>query len=295
MKDQKIIKKISIGLIERELKGIIPIGIATVGSGNEIYITTAHDSPNIMQEIGRLREESFRTMGAGTGKSVDIDEYDTAANSFGQMFIWDPLNKEITGAYRFAFMSRIAGNSPTSYLFRFEDKFEEKRDFTIELGRSFVNFNAKQARYALYNLWDGLGYFMYNHPEIKYFFGKVTLYPDLLEDKMDLLLNFMEEMFPSDGSVLPKKSILVKKIQLFDFKLGFKLNRQLLLKKFKEGNRKRLPPLVDAYMKLSTTMKFLGATINARFGYVVEGAILITIADVDKKTKDVHMQPFIKN
>ena len=290
---KKVIDSVDVESIKKEISLLASIGYGTSGDGNELYITDAHKSPNIMREIGRLRELSFRAMGAGTGKSLDIDDYDTSEHPFGQLFVWDSINEEITGAYRFAFMNDIVGESPTSYLFKFEDKFEEKKSFTIELGRSFVNFEARQARYALYNLWDGLGYFMYTYPEIKYFFGKVTLYPNLLGEKMHLLLDFLEEMFPSDGSVLPKTPVIVKKTKYFSFNRGFKFNRGLLLKKFREGDRKRLPPLVDAYMKLTNTMKYLGATFNARFGNVVEGAILLTIADIDKKTKLAHMKQFL--
>ncbi len=291
-KQKKIIKPVSLSDLLGELSKLNPIGDPS-SNNTLIYITDANSSPKIMEEIGRLREESFRTMGAGTGKSQDIDKYDLADIPFNQMFIWDPDNCEITGAYRYMHMNKLVGESPTSYLFDLHHDFEEKiKDLTIELGRSFVNFDAKKARYALHNLWDGLGYLMHSYPDIKYFFGKMTFYPWVLEEKMDLLLEFLEDHFPSDGSVSPKTPVVVKKKKFFDLRSGFSFNRKLLIRKFKEGNRKRLPPLVDAYMKLSSTMKFLGATVNARFGNVVEGAILITIADVDPKILETHMRPF---
>lgn len=289
MGKQKIIDSVDISRLEKEIMKLKLIRKTNLVD-NEIYITTHHESPFIMREIGRLRETSFRVMGGGTGKSIDIDNYDIALIPFKQMFVWDPKNKEITGAYRYIVMNELQGDSPTSYLFHFEDNFERRiRPYAIELGRSFVNFDAKKFRYALNNLWDGLGYLAFLYDEIEYFFGKITLYPWNLDGKLDIIMEFLEEIFPTDGAVIAKIPVDLNKTKLFNKEFGYKDNKQLLRKKLKEGKAINIPPLVNSYMELSETMKYYGATVNVKFGKVVEGAILITIADINANKKNGHI------
>ena len=291
---EKIVGAVPVELLLKELQDVELICKTNMGD-NHIYITNHHKSLNIMKEIGRLREIGFRSMGAGTGKEVDIDEYDIADVPFDQLIVWDPDHNEITGAYRFIVMSELIFDSPTSYLFDLQLNFQEEiKPYAIELGRSFVNFDSKKFRYALHNLWDGLSYLTKGYPNIKYFFGKMTLYPWLLEDKLDVLLSFLDEMFPSDKSVVPKNPIVFSKINDFVKDIGLDSNRKKLREKFKEGNKKSVPPLVNAYVKLSETMKFLGASVNARFGDVVEGCILLTIADIDPEVLREHTKQLLK-
>ncbi len=111
---------------------------------NELYIITAHDSPKIMQEIGRLRELTFRAAGGGTGKPVDIDDFDTMEDPYKQLIVWDPDQEEILGGYRFHLCDKentdcSKANLATEKLFHFSDKFRnEYIPDLIELGRSFV-------------------------------------------------------------------------------------------------------------------------------------------------------------
>lgn len=278
---EKIIEPTKRSLLLKEIRSL-SIACITNRSKNEIYITDYFESPNIMKEIARLRELAFRVMGAGTGKKMDIDQYDTDTVPFKQLFVWDPENQEITAAYRFIEMNRLLKESPTSHLFYLQPNFEKEiKPFAIELGRSFVNFDSKKARYALHNVWDGLGYLMKEHADVKYFFGKMTLYPWILEDKLDILLSFLDKMFPSDGSVISKNPVSFSKIDDFVKDLGLDENRKKLREKFKEGNKKSIPSLVNSYIKISESMKYFGASVNARFGDVIEGCILLTIADIN--------------
>ena len=176
----------------------------TNNGGNEIYVVTARNSPNIMQELGRLRELSFRDAGGGTGAAVDIDAEDTAEEGYQQLFVWDPKAQEIVGGYRF-----IVSRTPhpkhmsTEHYFRFSDKFRnEFLPYTIELGRSFVQPLYQGIRqnpkglYSLDNLWDGLGALVVTNPDMKYFFGKVTMYGDYNKEARDLLIYFLKKYFP---------------------------------------------------------------------------------------------------
>ncbi len=175
----------------------------TSNGGNKLYVVTAHDSPNVMREIGRLREISFRAAGGGTGKSVDIDEFDTHENAYKQLIVWDPKNKEILGGYRYIYAD-VARKTElaTSELFAYSEQFVDKYlPRTIELGRSFVqpNYQSTQLRskglYALDNLWDGLGALVLRYPEVNYFFGKVTMYVSYNVEARNLLLYFLCKHF----------------------------------------------------------------------------------------------------
>ena len=154
-------------------------------ANNEIYCFTHHDSPNLMKEVGRLRELTFRQAGGGTGKELDIDGYDIGENPYHQLIVWDPKAKKIIGGYRYIMINTLPKNEEgkielaTNRIFEFSEEFHEKfLPTTIELGRSFVvpeyqsiSTNRKSL-YALDNLWDGLGAVAVEYPEIEYFLGK---------------------------------------------------------------------------------------------------------------------------
>ena len=190
---EPIIAPVSLELIKAELtpeKKLRDIN----KSNNEIYVVNHHDSPNVMREIGRLREETFRDAGGGSGLDIDIDEFDTMENPYQQLIVWDPEAEKILGGYRYILGSDIkldAEGQPvlaTSHMFSFTKKFvKEYLPYTIELGRSFVvpeyqsTKVGSKALFALDNLWDGLGALIVKHPEMKYFFGKM-LFPLAIED-----------------------------------------------------------------------------------------------------------------
>jgi hypothetical protein len=183
--------------------------------GNELYVVNYHNSPNILREIGRLREISFRTAGGGTGHKVDIDEFDTCENPYEQLIVWDPDKKEILGGYRYFICvdkSCLVNNKvhlSTSEIFEFSDKFiENYLPHMIELGRSFVqpqyqSTNAgSKGLFALDNLWDGIGAVWINNPQIKYFFGKVTMYEDYNREARDMILYFLDKHFGDKEKLL---------------------------------------------------------------------------------------------
>ena len=165
---QNIIDPIDRNLLKAELTKEKRLR-STNKSSNEIYIITAQDSPNVMREIGRLREIAFRFYGGGTGEPVDIDEFDTMPGAYRQLVVWSPEDEQILGGYRFICGSdtrRDEQGKPilaTSHLFNFSPKFvDEILPYTVELGRSFValEYHSTRSRwiglYVLDNLWDGL-------------------------------------------------------------------------------------------------------------------------------------------
>lgn len=280
-------------------------------SHNEIYIVTYHDSPNVMREIGRLREEAFRTAGGGTGMEVDIDEFDTMPNPCKQLIVWDPEAQKIIGGYRYILGSDVAYDEngqpkiATSHLFHFSEKFKkEYLPYTIELGRSFVTLEYQSTRmgakslFALDNLWDGLGALTVVMPEVKYFFGKVTMYPSYHRQGRDMILYFLKKHFGDKEELITPlrpleietdENILKELFKGDSFKEDYKiLNGEIR----KLGYN--IPPLVNAYMGLSPTMKMFGTAINYGFGDVEETGILIAVNEILEEKRIRHIESFVK-
>jgi hypothetical protein len=280
-------------------------------SNNEIYIVTAHNAPHVMQEIGRLREIVFREAGGGTGKAVDIDEFDTCENCYKQLIVWNPEQEEIIGGYRYlegTDWELDANGQPilaTSHMFHFSQKFiDEYMPYTIELGRSFVSLPYQSSRmgakslFALDNLWDGLGALTVIKPNVRYFFGKMTMYPSYIREGRDMILYFLKKHFDDkDKLVIPMKPLKIESdenelAKLFcekDFNADYRiLNREIRRLGY------NIPPLVNAYMSLSPTMKLFGTAINYGFGDVEETGILIAVNEILEQKRVRHIDSFIK-
>ncbi|MBQ5657120.1 MAG: GNAT family N-acetyltransferase [Bacteroidaceae bacterium] len=278
-------------------------------SGNEIYIVTWQDSPNVVRELGRLREIAFRAAGGGTGLSMDLDEFDTMENPYKQLLVWDPEAQEILGGYRYLLGSEVKldeNGQPilaTSHMFRFSEKFvREYLPYTIELGRSFVTLEYQSSRmgtkglFALDNLWDGLGALTVIMPDVRYFFGKFTMYPSYDRMARDMILYFLKVYFSDpDSLILPMKPlslwhdecIFEKLFAGDDFKQDYRvLNREV------RNLGYNIPPLVNAYMGLSPTMKLFGTAINDEFGDVEETGILIAVDEILEEKRVRHIDSF---
>ena len=280
-------------------------------SNNEIYIITAHDSPNVMREIGRLREIAFREAGGGTGKDVDIDEFDTCENCYKQLIVWNPEAREIIGGYRYLVGSdwqlgpdgqpRLA----TSHMFHFSEKFlKEYMPYTIELGRSFVSLEYQSSRmgakslFALDNLWDGLGALTVIKPGVKYFFGKMTMYPSYIRRGRDMILYFLKKHFDDkENLIIPLKPLHietpVEELRALFSEDDFKSDYRILNREIRRLGY-NIPPLVNAYMGLSPTMKLFGTAINYGFGDVEETGILIAVDEILEEKRVRHIDSYIK-
>ncbi|MCC6369387.1 MAG: GNAT family N-acetyltransferase [Bacteroidia bacterium] len=281
----------------------------TNNGSNEIYIITHHNSPNVMREIGRLREVTFRHAGGGTGLEIDIDEFDTCSHPYQQLLVWNPEDKEIVGAYRFILCKDAEFkdgniNLATTELFTFSEKFyKEYVPYTIELGRSFIQplyqpgENMRKGLFSLDNLWDGLGAILVDNPSQKHFYGKVTMYTDFNVQARDYILSFLKHYFPdNENLVTPIHGIniktdvssFLKELSTLSYKDG-----HALLNKSVRANGENIPPLVNAYMNLSPTMKSFGTAINPTFGGVEETGILVTMADIYESKKERHVNSYL--
>ena len=269
----------------------------TKKADNEIYIFPAAECPALMREIGRLREEAFRGAGGGTGCEVDIDEEDLAGDGYYQLIVWDPTAEQIVGGYRF-----IVCTTPhprhlsTEHYFRFSDKFRRRYlPRTIELGRSFVQpaYQVRQnpkSLYALDNLWDGLGALIVLNPKAKYLFGKVTMYTSYKTVARNALIWFLRRYFPDRDRLVEGIHPIALDLddpyyeQLFTGE-NYQENYRILIQKIREFNE-NIPPLINAYMNLSQTMRVFDTVSNPDFGGVEETGILVTIQDIyDEKRK----------
>lgn len=281
---------------------------------NKIYDFAGSEAPNLMLEIGRLREISFRQAGGGTGKDADIDDYDTAEVPYRQLIVWDPIEKEILGGYRYIMGNTIPrdkdGNVKlaTSRLFHFSKKFlDEYLPRTIELGRSFVQPQYQSSKqgskslYALDNLWDGLGSLIVNHPEMKYFFGKVTMYTHFNQDARDLILSFMHKYFSDPDLLLYPHDEFKLKIGLTPEMIDKIFKGPTFVEDYKVLNKRvrelgeSIPPLVNAYMNLSPSMRCFGTAVNDRFGDVEETGIIITINEFNQAKTERHVETYNPN
>lgn len=274
---------------------------------NELYVVTHLNAPNTVQEIGRLRELAFRAAGGGTGEAVDLDEFDLNHNPYEQLIVWNPEDQEIVGGYRFLRCDKAVVDGQillaTTELFEFSEQFiTDFMPLTIELGRSFVqpkyqpNAGNRKGLFSLDNLWDGLGGLIVENPDIKYFFGKVTMYPHFNALARDMILTFMNHYFPDpDRLMWPHHPLVLSNdmgsfrqaLEPLPYQEGYKLLNSLVRK---QGEN--IPPLVNSYMNLSSTMRNFGTAVNEHFGSVEETGILVTIPDIYETKKDRHVRTY---
>lgn len=278
---------------------------------NEIYIVTHLDSPNVMREIGRVRELTFRDAGGGTGEELDIDFYDTCDDPYRQLIVWDPQAQEIIGGYRYIMCNHVPVDEhgivqlATTHLFKFSEKFvNEYLPYTLELGRSFVQPHYQSSKagakalFALDNLWDGLGALIVDHPEMKYFFGKVTMYTHFHTKARNLIMYFFQKYFKdNEGLVTPidplDLGIDENEMEKIFNGGSYKEDYKILSQKVREFGE-NIPPLINSYMNLSPSMKTFGTVINHEFGGVEETGIILTISDIYEAKTDRHIETYLR-
>jgi len=284
----------------------------TNNGNNEVYVFTYHNSPALMHEVGRTREITFRHAGGGTGREIDIDEYDTDPdNPQQQLIVWDPDNREIVGGYRFCYQKNPGvtcdiNKLASSAYFNFSEKFLTKYfPHMMELGRSFVHPDyqsrnmGRKSLFALDNLWDGLGAIVIENHNIRYLFGKVTMYRHFNQRARDMILYFLKTHFSDPENLVQVKDPAAINIhedtmkKVFTGK-SFKENYKILSQEVRKLDEV-IPPLINAYMNLSPTMKTFGTFINHKFGDVEETGIMITLKDIYVAKINRHLSSYKKD
>ncbi|MBR3907337.1 MAG: GNAT family N-acetyltransferase [Bacteroidaceae bacterium] len=284
----------------------------TQKSNNEIYIFTATEAPNLMREIGRLREIAFRAAGGGTGKPLDIDEFDTMDVPYKQLIVWNPDCDDIVGGYRYLWGKEVKieeNGEPrmaTAHgMFDFSEKFiKDVLPYTVELGRAFVSLEYQSTRmgakslFALDNLWDGLGALTVVIPDVKYLFGKVTMYPSYLTRARDMILYFLKKHFPDkDTLVYPVTPV---RLETSEEELSAIFNKDTFNEDYRTLKQEvhkfglAIPPMINAYMGLSPTMKIFGTAVNHDFGNVEETGLLIAVDELRSDKRMRYIESFAK-
>ncbi len=310
MAQKDIIAPIDPAILRAELREQLMLR-RTNRAGNEIYTFRAEECPNTMLELGRLREEAFRFYGGGTGKPADIDQFDLDPRGYRQLIVWDPKDLQIIGGYRYILgkevvvsgtKTNLASNEIYNYSKHFLQDYLPK---CIELGRSFVRTDYQQAGlspkslFALDNLWDGLGALILIHDDYKYFFGKVTMYKTYDRTARDLIIYYLKTYFKGEEEMMTPtespqfetdisylRSIVTGRDAKADFKA---MNRAV------REQGVNIPPLVNAYMGLSSDMKVFDPSINRDFSDVEETAIMIPFDEIAENKKKRHVESFLRD
>ena len=307
-----IIDPVPVELIKAELTKSKKLEDTNKGH-NELYIVTWQDSPNVVTEIGRLRELTFREVGGSTGNAIDLDEYDKMEKPYKQLIVWDPDNEAIIGGYRFLFGSDATFDEngqpvlASSHQFHFSRKFiKEYLPHVLELGRNFVtpeyqsSRNGSKSIFALDNVWDGLVAIIMKNPDLLYFFGKITLYPTYDHITRDLIYHFFWKHFGDkdelvrpwdDQAVMPASD--PELMDLIENKDDVVEDYKLL----KAAARLRgvnVPPNVTAYLSITSQMLMFGTAVNRLMHNIEDTAVLIPFDEIYHEKKSRHIGAYLR-
>lgn len=265
----------------------------------EVFLTKAHEIPNILYEIGRLREITFREVGEGTNESIDIDKYD---KYYRHMFLWDDEAKCIVGAYRMGMGSDILSKYGIDGfylhdLFRFEPELHELMSKSIEMGRAFVIKEYQQKPMPLFLLWKGVVHITLRFPQYKYLIGGVSISNQFSNFSKSLMIEFMKSHYydPYIAQYIhPKKEF---KVKLKDADKDFVFNEaeadlnkfDKLIDEIEPGNL-RLPILIKKYIRQNA--RVIAFNVDPLFNNAVDGLMYIRIADIPESTVKPVMEEF---
>ena len=264
---------------------------------------TCFHIPEVLLNVDNCFSTRLRAPNTG---SIDIATY--YMSNYTCEYARALLERAIVGGYRFLLCDHLPiddqgqVDTPTSELFHYSERFvKDYLPYTIELGRSFVQPNYQPSKslskgmYSLDNLWDGLGSLIDIYPEAKYYFGKVTMYPTLERTSRDMILYFMQKHFPDREQLVTVRPELDLPIlsdpewleSVFNAD-NYRDNYRILVKQVRERGA-AVPPLVNAYMNLSPTLRTFGTALNPGFGEVEETGILMTISDIFEEKVKRHL------
>ena len=260
-----------------------------------IYFASKQKIPHLMQEIGRLREETFRHAGEGTGKAIDIDDYD---EYYTHLFIWKASSKEVVGAYRAAEVSKVVEQFGVSglyshSLFKFKPSLLKQLAPAVELGRSFVRIEYQRSYAPLLMLWKGVATFLAKETDCSVLFGPVSISKDYSNKSQKLLIDFLRVNNPH-----PQQSKAIKARNPFKLqqrvtwsKAEFEGLRDIelisnLVSKL-ESDQKGVPILLKQYLKLGGYV--LSFNVDQDFSDVLDCMIVVDVPQNDQKTLQRYM------
>ena len=302
---EPIIEPVETSLLEQELEGHLLR--PTNKAGNLIYDITAHECPNVMREIGRLREISYRDGGGATGKSMDIDEMDTMEKPYHQLIVWDPDNRRIIGGYRYLLgkEAQIINGQPyitSAHLYHYSERFiRDYLPYTIEFGRAFVQplYQTREAGvkalFALDNIWDGIGALVHNNPDLKYMIGKVTIYPDYNIEARNLIYTYLHQYHLGDQELMhPYHPLPIEPITDSPFTGEDAQENYHILQHAVREKGTVIPPMFSAYLNLTNDLLFFGNAINDELANVYETGIMVEIPKIYAEKQERYINPYIQ-
>jgi putative hemolysin len=270
-----------------------------ISKNYEVFLAKASDIPNILHEIGRLREITFREVGEGTNKSIDIDQYD---KHYHHMFLWDENAQRVAGAYRMGLGSEIYPKHGMegfylNDLFRFEPEMHEMMHQSIEMGRAFIIKEYQQKPMPLFLLWRGIIHTTLRYPEHKFLLGGVSISNQFSDFSKSLMIEFMKSNYYDPyiaQYVHPKKEFKVKlkdadKDFIFD-EAEADLNKLDKIIDELEPGSLRLPVLIKKYIKQNA--RLVAFNVDPLFNNSVDGLMYIRIADIPESTMKPVMEEF---
>ncbi len=276
-------------LIKSELKSSELLGATT--DGKKIYLLDYDNNPNTIREVGRLRELSFRLVEEGTGKRIDVDNYD---KHYKHLVLWDDEALEVVGSYRLGLGNEIIKQHGvegfySATLFEFTDNLIELLPQTIEMGRSFIQPKYWGLR-GLDYLWMGIGAFLHKNPNYKYMIGPVTMSSNLSDISKNLIADFYNHYFGADKSYAVANNRFHYHTE-FEYSEDYKADFRLLNQMLKEQNDK-LPMLYKQYSELCDDKgtQFLDFGIDYDFADCIDGLILVNASKINAKKRARYIE-----
>ncbi len=279
---------------------------------NVIYDITAHECPNVMREIARLREISYREGGGATGNEMDIDDMDTMERPYHQLIVWDPEHKQIIGGYRYLLGSEaeLRPNAQgelqpyitSAHLFHYSEKFiREYLPTTIEFGRAFVQpmYQTREmgvkALFALDNIWDGIGALMHNNPSLRWMIGKVTIYPDYNATARELIYAYLDRYHRGEQELFgPYQSLPLCPPEHLPFDGDDPQANYHILQHAVREQGTVIPPMFSAYLNLTNNLLFFGNAVNDELANVYETGIMVDLETVYPEKKERYITPYVQ-
>ena len=275
----------------------LPAGQHLLESGKyDVLYAKAHQIPNLLYEIGRLREITFRQAGEGTGREVDLDRFDLY---YTHLFVWNRETQEVVGGYRLGQADHILGRFGkkglyTSSLFDYKEGFLRHLDAGLELGRSFVRESYQKLYSPLLLLWKGIGRFIARHPHYRLLFGPVTISNTYTELSRQIIVSFLTlNHFAPDLArfIKPRASFRTPSVRRRDLRLVSELPADIetlsALISDIERDRKGVPVLLRQYVKMGG--KLMAFNVDASFGDGLDGLLLVDLRKCDREILERYM------
>ena len=284
--------------MEREIQDLPPDQILLESGDDFVILAKAQQVPQVMREIGRLREIAFRSVGEGTGKAIDLDQFDSY---YEHLFVWKRSQRQIVGAYRLGLTDSILKEYGkkglyTSTLFDFQDGFFSRIGPALELGRSFVRLECQGAINALPLLWRGIGRFILRNPQCKILFGPVSISNSYHPVSKNMMVTYLQQNhLTQEISCLLKPRAPFKPSRIHPLNLAplcFKVKDVQELSELIseiETDRKQVPMLLKHYLKLGG--KVVGFNVDGHFSRVLDGLILVDLTNTEHRMLERFVGP----